>query len=434
ALGTTSFQAVQVATQPPHPAATVALDYQLLWEVDVETLDAFTADFTRNADGSLAVIAPFEEEICDPLSPCAGTGWRYPANAATFCPISPAPDNGVFAALVTERGVQYGLTPEGVIDTTNPLGTSYSYYLELLAKKGPVSNQDLGGRDFGWISFGRLMEAGAGRRLLSAGLGLVSFDPQAGQVTRQLEELSLERLPDGMAAQLAWEDTDGDPNEPLPTSDGQETTAYVLDEATGEVTLDPLAPPSEQAKAFLANGGDFLMWRESEGMNEAYGENLINVAVRLSDEASPDVVFRDYKVLWMDLCYGEGGGTEMARTVGATLRFMPPENNLAAISLPALSLAGTGVYRQKANDLDTDPEGGNDELNLIGEWEWAGPGDPPGLMRFTVSEEGDNLYAQGFMNHDGTFGIFGLYSSQLNGSDGDACLGIALLIQQPSDV
>lgn len=429
ALGLTSFQLVQVATQPPPLAEAIALDYQLLWEVDVETPDAFTVDFTRNADGSLAVIEPFEEDICDPMSPCVGTGWRYPANAATFCPISPAPDNGVFAALVTERGVQYGLTPEGVIDTTNPLGTSYTYYLELLAKKGPVSNLDLDGRDFGWISFGRLMEAGAGRRLLSAGLGLVSFDPPAGEVTLELAELSLERLPDGTAALLAWDAVDGDENSPVPTIDGQEVAPYSLDEATGEVTISAGAP--EQSKAFLANGGDFLMWRESEGMNEAYGENLINVAVRLPDEAPPDITNRDYKVLWMDLCYGEEGGTEMARTVGASLRFMPPQNNLAAISLPGLSLAGTGVYRQKANDLDTEPVGGNDELTLLGDWAWSG--EAPGLMQFTVSEDGDDLYAQGFMNHDGTFGIFGLYSSQMNGSYGDACLGIALLIQQPSN-
>ena len=82
------------------------------------------------------------------------------------------------------------------------------------------------------------------------------------------------------------------------------------------------------------------------------------------------------------------------------------------------------------HDADTAPTGGNDDLSLTGHWSWDDP-ETPGALSFTLEEDGDVIHAQGFMNFDGSFGVFRLWSSQLEGEGGDACIGIALLIREP---
>lgn len=430
-LGATSLLVVQPFSNPPPTAFT----YNLQWLLEIEGPDAFGGTFSQNADGSIVVLEPFEEDICDDLSPCAGTGWRYPENTVTFCPVSQAPENGVYAAVTTERGVQYGLTGDGVIDTTNPLGVEVSYYVELLAKKGLVPNTTIDGKVYGVLTFGQWMAAGGPR---SAIVGLAALQPTAtgpgaGTLAHESAELGLHRIPNAPppSATVAWENTGGDPNDPEPEEDAESGIPYTLDESTGEMTIGSGA---DQQKVFIGNGGDVLFWGHGEGENGIEGEVDFGVGVRLPTGEQPTVTAGSYKVLWMDLCYGEGGGTEITRSVAATIEFdplLPPLQAVTGVVGPSLNLMGTGVFRTKMSDGDTDPDGGNDDLDLSGTWTWEDIG-TPGLMTFSLTEDSDTIHGRGFMNFDGSFGVFGLWSSQLDGSHGDACVGIALLIRQPS--
>lgn len=430
---------------PPTLNALYAIDwsYGLQWFVDIEDADDFTAGFTRSADGTVTLLSPFEESICDVGSPCEGTGWRWPAFTTTFCPIRLDPANGVFVASVTERSVQYGLTPGGVVDAANPLGAAYHYYMEFLAKKGALTNTALDGTTFGLMHWGQSMEAGPGERLLWGGksIAIFSADPGAttGSIDHRSDSYGLIRTPaayPGTTASVMWMDDDGDINHPeYGTDDG--ILPYMLDETSGLLTISPAAPPDEQGRAYLGNGGDFLMWREWDGMNDSYGENVVSVGVRLATSANPSIDGRTYKVLWQDVCYGQDGATEMSRLLGATVTFTgtPPIPLRVGIVGPTVTLGGTGTFRYKSFDQDTEPDGGDDTISESGDWWWENDGFF-GELAFTVDDEGDTINAEGFMNHDGSFGVFFVWSSNLDdiGNSGDACLGMAFLIRQPDPI
>ena len=432
AAGLTSIVMAQPLMMQP-----MGFSYGLVYEIEVEDPDAFGSTFSHNADGTVTVLQPFEEEICDPLSPCAGTGWRYAPATASFCPVSQRGDNGVYAAMVTERGIQYSLTGEGTIDADSPLGTSTSYYMELLAKQGPVLNADVHDTIYGAVAFGQGMASGKGdREVVGARVGIylqADEGTATGELGFDIEELRLRRTPDEQppTAYVRWDDTGpGGEDDPEPTTAGTSGIPYTLDEATGRLVY---GLEGDERQAFFGNGGDVVLMSDSMGENEGAAENYFGIGVRLPTEGQPMIDEGNYKVLWMDLCYGESGAMEVTRSVGATLDFQLAQMlvpGITSVVEPPLALTGSGVFRMKMHDADTAPTGGNDDLSLTGHWSWD-DSETPGALSFTLEEDGDVIHAQGFMNFDGSFGVFRLWSSQLEGEGGDACIGIALLIREP---
>ncbi|MEM8885342.1 MAG: hypothetical protein AAGD14_14835, partial [Planctomycetota bacterium] len=304
-----------------------------LFNDDENVSDDPSIPFQFPADGTLVVLEPSETEIDEE------SGSRSESAAHMLYPAGEA-----FIGALGYGETHYGLTETDQLDLEEMRGRTLEHSLFVTAPQTPLSNNTLNNKTFGYITIGELYESN-GTRELFADLGIMVFDRRSnttGEVFVTDDIVSLFRTPgpETLNVAVAWGNTgEGGVDDVEGEDDGSETRDYVLNPATGAVSMTQEGG-GEDFDGFFANNGKLLFVRETFISGDA--ENSIAVAVRLGE--SIPTTDGSYKVIGMQKSYGTDGATRTARFPGTSL----------TINGTNVSLTIGEQVHEKGDDLDVE--------------------------------------------------------------------------------